>query len=62
MNGNDEILNDGDAQMALGYIEGDTTDASGFIDDVDYVQALEVVDAALEKLTAVRKYLEGKTN
>lgn len=61
MNG-DEIINDGDAQMKLTEIEGDLDDANEFIDDVDYIQALESVDDALEKLTTIRKYLEGKTN
>lgn len=62
MNGEDEVMNDGDAQMTLANIEGDLDDADGFIDDVNYGEALEVVDAALEKLTSVRKYLEGKAN
>lgn len=61
MNG-DEIINDGDAQMKLTEIEGDLDDANESIDDVDYVEALESVDNALEKLTVVRKYLEGKSN
>lgn len=60
MNGSDEIMNDGDAQMILTNVEGDLSDATEHIDEVDYIQAMESVDEAIEKLTSVRKYLEGK--
>lgn len=57
---NTEILNDGDAQMTLTNIEGDLDDINGKIEDVNYTEAVELVDEALEKLTAVRTYLNGK--
>ena len=58
---NMEITDDEEAQNAIENALGDLDDADGFIDDKDSIQAVEMIDAAIEKLNSVRKYLEGKS-
>ena len=55
-----EVTDDDSAQGLITDAVGDLDDVESAIDDVDYVKALEELDDVLEKLTAVRVYINGK--
>lgn len=54
-----EITSDDDAQSVLTAVLGDIDDVESDIDDQNYQDAVEQIDEILEKLTAVRVYLQG---
>ena len=55
-----EILNDEQAQQVITDTVGDLDDVENAIDDVNYTQALNDLDDVIEKLTALRVYINGK--
>lgn len=54
-----EITSDDDSQSVLTAVLGDIDDVESNIDDQNYQDAVEQIDEILEKLTAVRVYLQG---
>lgn len=55
-----EVLNDEQAQQVITDVSGDLDDVENAIDDVNYTQALNDLDDVIEKLTALRVYINGK--
>lgn len=55
-----EIDDDGDCTNVLEAVIGDINDVSNLIQDKNYTQALEDLDALVDELGIARVYLETK--